>query len=186
VVLGHKNTRPVTMADMIHHTKAAARGTKRALLVADMPYQSVSVKNAKRLIGAGADAVKIEGLKGVSAVIKAGIPVMGHLGYLPQTMGKPKVQRSVKLIDQARSLERAGVFAITLEMVAPQLAREITEAVKVPTIGIGSGRFCDGQVLVSYDLLGLSDWVPRFVRPRVNLKKIALRAINGFVKEVQA
>ncbi|MFA5113979.1 MAG: 3-methyl-2-oxobutanoate hydroxymethyltransferase [Candidatus Margulisiibacteriota bacterium] len=186
VVLGHKNTRPVTMADMVHHTKAAARGVKRALLVADMPYRSVSVRNAKRLIGAGARAVKIEGLKGVKSVIEAGIPVMGHLGYLPQTMGKPKVQRSVKLLKQARALAAAGVFAITLEMVEPQLARAITAAVSVPTIGIGSGPFCDGQVLVSYDLLGLSDWTPRFVRPKANLKKAALKAIRNFIGEVRA
>lgn len=186
VVLGHKNTRSVTMADMVHHTQAAARGVKRALLVADMPYRSVSARNAKRLIGAGARAVKIEGLKGVKAVIKAGIPVMGHLGYLPQTMGKPKVQRSVKLVKQARALAAAGVFAITLEMVEPQLARAITAAVPVPTIGIGSGPFCDGQVLVSYDLLGLSDWSPRFVRPMANLKKAALKAIKDFIGEVRA
>jgi 3-methyl-2-oxobutanoate hydroxymethyltransferase len=186
VVLGYKNTRPVTMAEMIHHTKAAARGVKRALLVADMPFRAVSVQNAKRLINAGAQAVKIEGLKGVKAVIRAGIPVMGHLGYLPQTMNKPKLQGSVNLVKQARSLEEAGVFAITLEMVEPRLAREITKAVKVPTIGCGSGPFCGGQVLVSYDLLGLGDWVPRFVKPRTNLKKIAIKAIKGFINEVRA
>jgi 3-methyl-2-oxobutanoate hydroxymethyltransferase len=185
VVLGYKNTRPVTMADMVHHTKAAARGVKRALLVADMPFRSVSVKNAKRLISAGAAAVKIEGVKGVRAVVKAGIPVMGHLGYLPQTMGKPKVQRSAWLLAQAKALESAGVFAIVLEMVEPRLAKEITKAGKVPTIGCGSGPFCGGRVLVTYDLLGLDDWQPRFAKRRVNLKRLALRAIREFVAETK-
>jgi 3-methyl-2-oxobutanoate hydroxymethyltransferase len=184
VILGYKNTRPVTMADMVHHTRAAARGVNRALVVADIPYRSVSVKNAKRLISAGADAVKIEGLKGVKAVVKAGIPVMGHLGYLPQTMGKPKVQSSAGLIGQAQELEKAGVFAITLEMVEPQLAKAITKAVNVPTIGIGSGPHCDGQVLVSYDLLGLSDWQPRFARPKTDLKKVIRRTVRSFIKEI--
>ena len=181
VVLGYKNTRPVTMEDMVHHTKAAARGVKRALLVSDIPYRSVSVKNAKCLIKAGARAVKIEGLKGVKTIVQAGIPVMGHLGYLPQTMVKPKVKKSAKLVEQAKTLEAAGVFAIVLEMVEPRLARLITKAVKVPTIGIGSGPDCDGRVLVSYDLLGLSDWQPGFAKPKVNLRKIALRAIKEWM-----
>ena len=182
VVLGYKNTRAVTMDDMVHHTKAVARGVKRALVVADMPYRSVSVKNAKRLIKAGAKAVKIEGFKGVRAVVNAGIPVMGHLGYLPQTMAKPKIQRSAKLVEQAKILEAAGVFAITLEMVEPKLAKKITEAVAVPTIGIGSGPSCDGQVLVSYDLLGLSDWTPVFAKPKVNLKKIIAKTVKEWVR----
>jgi 3-methyl-2-oxobutanoate hydroxymethyltransferase len=186
VVLGYKNTRPVTMADMVHHTKAAARGVKRALLVADIPYHAVSVANAKRLIAAGAQAVKIEGLKGVKEIIKAGVPIMGHLGYLPQTMGKPTVQTSGRLIRQAKELAAAGIFALTLEMVEPQLAREITEAIGVPTIGCGSGPFCDGQVVVTYDLLGLSDWQPRFARPRVELKQIARQAIRDYIGSVRA
>jgi len=185
VVLGHKNTRSVTVADMIHHTKAVAKGVKRALLVADMPYRSVSVKNAKRLIKAGAKAVKIEGLKGVRAIVKAGVPVMGHLGFLPQTMLKPKTQRSTKLIEQAKKLEAAGVFAITLEMIEPKLAKQITEAVKVPTIGIGSGPHCDGQVLVSYDLLGLSAWRPNFVKPKANLRKIVTKAIKEWGRSIE-
>lgn len=185
VVLGYKDTRPVTMEDMIHHTKAAARGVKRALLVADIPYRSVSIKNAKRLIKAGAKAVKIEGLKGVRAIVKAGIPVMGHLGYLPQTMRKPKIQRSTKLIDQAKKMEAAGVFAIVLEMVERKLAKEITDAVNLPVIGCGSGPFCDGQVLVTYDILGLTDWAPGFAKRKGDLKKAAKSAIRKFIKGVR-
>jgi 3-methyl-2-oxobutanoate hydroxymethyltransferase len=184
VILGYKNTRPVTMEDMIHHTKAAAKGVKRALLVADVPYLSANPKDAIRLIKAGAKAVKVEGVKGVREIIKAGIPVMGHLGYLPQSARKPKIQRSRRIINQAKELEEAGVFAIVLEMVDPQIAREVTKSVKVPTIGIGSGPHCDGQVLVTYDLLGLGEWAPSFVKPKANLRKAAIRAVKDFVKEV--
>jgi 3-methyl-2-oxobutanoate hydroxymethyltransferase len=184
VVLGYKNTRPVTMEDMVHHTKAVARGVKRALLVADIPYRSVLVKNAKRLIKAGAKAVKVEGIKGVRSIIKAGIPVMGHLGYLPQTMGKPKIQRSKAIVEQAKKLEAAGVFAIVLEMVDPKIAKRVTEAVNVPTIGIGSGKDCDGQVLVTYDLVGLSDWSPRFVKKNIDLKKIIKHSVRKFIEKI--
>ncbi len=185
VILGYKNTRPVTMEDMIHHTKAAARGVKRALLIADMPFRSVSVKNAKRLLKAGAKAVKVEGMKGVRAIVKAGISVMGHLGYLPQSARKPKIQRSRRIINQAKKLEEAGVFAIVLEMVEPKLAKEVTEAVKVPTIGIGSGPHCDGQVLVTYDLVGLSDWSPKFVKKYADLNKKVKQAAQKFIKKVR-
>jgi len=185
VVLGYKNTRPVTMEDMVHHTKAVARGVKRALVVADIPYRSNSVKNAKRLVKAGAKAVKIEGVKGVKAIVKAGIPVMGHLGYLPQSGKKPKVQRSKKIVKDARELEKAGVFAIVLEMVDPKIAKEVTKTVKVPTIGIGSGKNCDGQVLVTYDLIGLSDWSPKFVKKTVSLKDQISRAVKKYIARVK-
>lgn len=185
VILGYKNTRPVTIDDMVHHTKAAARGVKRALVVADIPYCSTSIKNAKRLIKAGAKAVKIEGLKGVKVIVKAGISVMGHLGYLPQTMRKPKIQRSKAIIEQAKKLEAAGVFSIVLEMVDPKIAKKVTETVKVPTIGIGSGKNCDGQVLVTYDLIGLSEWSPRFVKRRIDAKKIIQRAVKRYIMDVR-
>lgn len=188
VVLGYKDTRPVTMEDMVHHTKAVARGIRRALLVADIPYRSASVKNAKRLIKAGAKAVKIEGVKAISvikSIIKAGIPVMGHLGYLPQTMRKPKIQRSVDMIEEAKKLEAAGVFAIVLEMVEKELAKKIARAVSVPVIGCGSGPFCDGQVLVSYDLLGLGEWAPSFARQKVNLRSLSVKAVKDYIKEVK-
>lgn len=185
VILGYKNTRPVTMEDMIHHTKAAARGVKRALLVADIPYRSNTIKNAKRLIMAGAKAVKIEGVKGVKEIVRAGIPVMGHLGYLPQSGKKPKIQRSKNIIREAKKLEKFGVFAIVLEMVDPNIAKEVTETVKVPTIGIGSGKDCDGQVLVTYDLIGLSDWSPRFVKRRIDAKKIIHRAVKRYIIDLR-
>ncbi|MEA3494366.1 MAG: 3-methyl-2-oxobutanoate hydroxymethyltransferase [Candidatus Margulisiibacteriota bacterium] len=185
VVLGYKDTRSVTMDDMVHHTKAVARGVERALVVADIPYRSVSVRNAKLLIKAGAKAVKVEGIKGVKRIVKAGIPVMGHLGYLPQTMRKPKIKRSASVIKQAKELEAAGVFAIVLEMVDPKIAKEVTKTVNAPTIGIGSGRDCDGQVLVTYDILGLTDWAPSFAKRNVDLKKAAGSAIREFIKDLR-
>lgn len=189
VILGHKNTCSVTMADMIHHTKAVRRGVKKALLVADLPYRSMSqpVKNAKSLVKAGAEAVKIEGIKDlpcIKAIFRAGIPVMGHLGILPQTAKSYKIQHTTKIINQAKKLEAAGVFALVLEMVAPKLAQQVAAAVNIPVIGIGSGPFCDGQVLVTYDLIGLSDWAPRFVKPKANVAKIAHQAIKEFIREV--
>jgi len=184
VVLGLPNTRGVTMADMLSHTRAVARGVTRALLVADVPYRSLSVANAKKLRQAGAGAVKVEGIKQIKSIkkiIDAGIPVIGHLGYLPQTDLKPAVNSSESLIGQAKELEKAGAFAIVLELVEPKLAKKITESVTIPTIGIGSGQACDGQVLVTYDLLGLSDWSPRFVTKKIDLKKTILRTIKQYV-----
>lgn len=184
VVLGLPNTKGVTMSDMMHHTQAAARGVRWALLVADVPYRSLSLANVKKLRQAGAAAVKVEGvsqIRLIRKIIESGIPVMGHLGYLPQTDVKPAVQRSEILIEQAEELEQAGVFSIVLEMVEPKLAKKITESVKIPTIGIGSGKACDGQVLVTYDLLGLSDWSPKFVKPLADFRRLALRAVKRFV-----
>jgi 3-methyl-2-oxobutanoate hydroxymethyltransferase len=143
------------------------------------------VKNAKRLIKGGAKAVKIEGQKGVKAIVKSGVPVMGHLGYLPQSASKPKIQRSKKIINEAKKLEEAGVFSIVLEMVDPKIAKKVTETVKVPTIGIGSGKHCDGQVLVTHDLVGLSEWSPRFVKPKANLRKVVGRAVEEFRRGVK-
>lgn len=179
VVLGYENTLPVTMEDMIHHAKAVARGVKRALLVVDMPSKAAAmveaaVKNAKLLQTAGAEAVKVEGvadLESIKAIIAAGLPVMGHIGLLPQQTKEYKIQRSEVLIDQARQLEAAGVFALVLEMVEPELAKKISASVEIPTIGIGSGQGCNGQVLVTHDLIGLSAWSPKFVKRRLNLKE---------------
>jgi len=185
VVLGYKNTRPVTMEDMLHHLKAVARGVTRALLVVDVPYKAFTLKNAKRLISAGAKAVKVEGaqeLGTIKKIIKAGIPVMGHLGHLPQKSRKPKINRSLKIISEAKKLEQAGVFAIVLEMVEPDLAKRVTKAISIPTIGIGSGKHCGGQVLVTYDLVGLSSWSPKFVKKKADLKKIITRAVGEFVR----
>ncbi|OGC23425.1 3-methyl-2-oxobutanoate hydroxymethyltransferase [candidate division WOR-1 bacterium RIFOXYB2_FULL_42_35] len=189
VVLGYENTLPVTMADMIHHTKAAAKGIKRALLVADMPNKAaetvkVAVENARLLQAAGAEAVKIEGindLEAIKAIIDCGIPVMGHLGFLPQSIKKSccgsKVQCSPEILAQAKQLEQAGVFALVLELVEPELAQKITETIGIPTIGIGSGSDCDGQVLVTYDLIGLSAWSPKFVKKKLNLGQEIKKAV---------
>ena len=184
VILGHQDTHRVSMADMIHHTRAVAQGVKRAMLVSDVPYRAASHKNARRLVAAGAQAVKIEGtrdLRLIKQIIRAGIPVMGHLGYLPQSSAKPGLQRSETIVEQARQLEQAGVFALVLELVEPKLAQKVTKAVKIPTIGIGSGKECDGQVLVTYDLLGLSCWSPKFVKKILDLRALISKAIKKYL-----
>lgn len=186
VVLGYKDTTSVTMEEIEHHLRAAARAKPNALLVADLPYRSYddpesALRNAQRLIKAGADAVKAEGgskiLPQVNAIIRAGIPFLGHLGMLPQSVneeggyhikGKVDAEREALFAD-ARALAEAGAFAIVLELVTPPVARELTAAISIPTIGIGSGPDCDGQILVTHDLLGLFPWfTPRFVKPRLN------------------
>jgi len=188
VVLGLPGTRGVTMSDMLHHTAAVKRGVRRALLVADVPFRSLSVANARKLARAGAEAVKVEGVKGLKLIRRiagAGIPVMGHLGYLPQTGGKPSIIRSESLIAEARALEKAGAFAIVLEMVEPQLAKRVTQAIKIPTIGIGSGPACDGQILVTHDLIGLSAWSPRFVKPKSALRGTIRKIVKEYIAEVR-
>lgn len=202
VVLGHETTLPVTMEDMIHHTKAAARGVKNALIVGDLPYKSYTnaaqaVKNAKLLIKAGAGAVKLEGgkkiEKQVRAIVKAGIPVMGHLGMTPQSVkefGGYKVQgrdpkKAQAILEEAQLLEKLGVFSMVLECVPADLAEKITKAVKVPTIGIGAGAGVDGQVLVLHDLLGFESSVrPRFVRRYANLDEEVRRAVTEYKNDV--
>lgn len=197
VILGYENTLPVTMEDMIHHTRAVRRGVKRSLLIADLPYQSYdepkkALRNAQRLIEAGAEGVKPEGidyLDSIKEIIKVGIPVMGHLGFLPQKvkeLGGYKVQRSPKIIEEAKILEKAGVFAIVLEMVPDELAKEVTESVKVPTIGIGAGPYTDGQVLVTYDMLGLYPHPPKFAKKYVDLEKEIKKAVGKFIDEVRS
>ncbi len=186
VVLGYTDTTSVTMEEIEHHLRAAARAKPRALLAADLPYRSyddpaTALRNAQRLIAAGADAVKAEGgrkiLPQVEAIIGAGIPFIGHVGMLPQSVreeggyrvkGKVESEREA-LIEDARVLARAGAFAIVLELITPAVAAEMTGAIPIPTIGIGSGPDCDGQILVTSDLLGLFPWfTPRFVKPRLN------------------
>ncbi len=205
VVLGYKDTLSVTMDEMIHHTKAVARGAKRALVVGDMPFMSYqasaedAIRNAGRFIKEGrAEAVKVEGGRGmvkkIEAVIQSGIPVMGHLGLTPQwfhqfggfkVRGKTKSAASTILKD-ARKLERAGVFSIVFECVPWQLAKLVTEKVKVPTIGIGAGPYCDGQVLVLYDMLGLTGpHVPKFVKRYANIDDTAKKALADFKREVK-
>lgn len=195
VVLGYPDTTHVTMAEMEHHVRAAARARPRALLGADLPYHSYqnvedAVANSRRLVTAGAEAVKAEGgraiLPQVRAIVAAGIPFLGHLGMLPQSVreeggyrvkGKTDAERGALLADAAALVE-AGAFAIVLELVAPAVAREITQSVPVPTIGIGSGPDCDGQILVTNDLLGTFPWfTPRFVKTRLNVAEQMRAAI---------
>jgi len=200
VMLGYKNTIPVTMDEMIHHTKAVVRGNKTALVVGDMPFMSANagisdaVRNAGRFIKeGGAGAVKIEGgaekADVVQAIVEAGIPVMGHIGLRPQNvlmMGGYKRQSDKdKLITDASALQEAGAFSIVLECVSDDIARSVTEKSGIPTIGIGSGRYCGGQILVIHDLLGLCpELTPKFVRPYVNLKPQILDAIGRWKDEI--
>jgi len=173
VVLGHKDTKSVTMEDMIHHTRAVARGAKNTPIIGDMPINSYNIvegalKNAKRFLEAGAHGVKIEGNRSkiVKALLDEGIPVMGHVGMLPQTAeryrlrGKEKAEAE-KIFMDAVELDRRGVFTIVLECIPESLAQRITETVKVPTIGIGAGKYCDGQVLVVNDMLGFDKTLVR-------------------------
>ena len=186
VVLGYPDTTQVTMADMEHHTHAAARAKPHALLVADLPshsYDTVAnaVTNAKRLVAAGAEAVKAEGgvkiLPQIKAIIAAGIPFLGHLGMLPQSVreeggykikGKIEAEHQALLAD-AQALADAGAFAVVLELVTPPVAKEISQRIAIPTIGIGAGADCDGQVLVTPDLLGMLPWFSlKHVKPKLN------------------
>ncbi len=205
VCLGYKDTLRVTMEDMIHHTKAVSRGTKDSLLIADMPFMSYqvsveeAVRNAGRLVCEGyAESVKLEGGADVAdrvrAIVKAQIPVMGHIGLTPQSVnvfGGFKVQgrgleAAKKLIDDAKRLEDAGAFSITLECVPAALSKKITEAVSIPTIGIGAGSFCDGQVLVFHDLLGMfPDMRPKFVKVFSDAGSSMREGITKYAEEVR-
>jgi 3-methyl-2-oxobutanoate hydroxymethyltransferase len=205
VLHGEENTLDVSMEDMIRHTRAVRRGTKRALVVADMPFLSYqasvpeAVRNAGRLLQkGGAAAVKIEGGATmtllVERLVSIGIPVMGHLGLLPQSVHQvggfrrqatEKNARN-KLIAESIALEEAGAFSIVLECIPDDLAEEITRQVRVPTIGIGSGPHCDGQVLVSYDMLGLTEKTPPFVKKYAQLGKAMTDAAQAFAKDVRA
>lgn len=204
VVQGKKDTLSVTMDDMLYHTRLVAGAARRALVIADMPFLSYqvsveeAVRNAGRFLQAGAAAVKLEGGSAVAdrveAMTRFGIPVMGHLGMTPQSVhryGGYKVQgkereRAETLIADATALESAGAFAIVLEAIPATLAKAITEALAIPTVGIGAGPHCDGQVLVLYDLLGLFDeFVPKFVKPYAHLKADALQALRRYKEEVE-
>jgi 3-methyl-2-oxobutanoate hydroxymethyltransferase len=204
VVLGYDSTVPVTMADMIHHSKAVRRGAPNSIVVGDMPFMSyqVSVQDAVHNAGrfmkeAGCDAVKLEGGAAVceqlGAIVTAGIPVMGHIGLTPQTAGQLggyKVQgkelaSAQKMLDDARLLEKAGAFAIVLECVPASLALVITKEINIPTIGIGAGGGCDGQVLVTHDLLGMFEkFVPSFVKIYTHLAPQINESIEVFKEEV--
>lgn len=204
VFQGHESTLPVTVDDIIYHTKSVARGAKQALIIADMPFLSYhvskeeAVRNAGRLVKeGGAEAVKIEGgaqvADTIKAIVDAQIPVMGHLGLTPQSVnafGGFKVQgkdgeSAKKILKDAKLLEKAGVFAITLECIPDTLAALITESVNIPTIGIGAGNSCDGQVLVINDMLGMfSDFVPKFVKQYATLNAQITEAIKNYISEL--
>ncbi len=204
VFQGNDSTLPVTVDDIIYHTRAVVRGAKRALIVSDMPFMSYhvspeeAVRNAGRLVKeGGAHAVKLEGgvkyAKVIEAIVDAQIPVMGHIGLTPQSVnafGGFKVQgkdeaAARQIIEDAKAIEKAGVFAITLEGIPAKLAKMVTEAVSVPTIGIGAGRDCDGQVLVINDMLGMfSDFVPKFVKQYAKLNIDINSALKAYIEEV--
>lgn len=204
VVLGYPDTTLVTMEEMLHHTRAVARGASHAVLVADLPFGSYqtpeqAVANARRLREAGALAVKLEGgrrqSRKISAIVNAGIPVMAHLGMLPQSVkeeggyklkGKTTVEAEM-LLDDADAVQNAGAFAVVLELVKRDVAAQISRTVPIPTIGIGSGENCDGQVLVTHDLIGMFPWfTPKFVKQRAEVAEDIRRAVNAFVAEIKA
>jgi len=204
VVLGHSDTLNVTMEDMVRHTEAAARGRKRAFLVADMPFLSYqasvadAIRNAGRLLQAGAEAVKLEGgrnaMEKIRAIAAADIPVMGHIGLTPQSVhrmggyrvqGKTDPQRE-RLLDDAAAVQEAGAFSVVLEGMPAALAEEITRTLSIPTIGIGAGVGCDGQVLVMHDLLGLfEEFRPKFVKRFGELRKPVEDAVGAYAAAVR-
>ncbi|MCK5534507.1 3-methyl-2-oxobutanoate hydroxymethyltransferase [bacterium] len=205
VVLGYENTLPVKVEDILYHTKAVKRGNLNALLIADMPFMSYQLGEKEALLNCsrmikegGAEAVKIEGGAQIAGTVKrlieANIPVMGHIGLIPQAihkMGGYKVQgrkkeEAQRLIEDARILEEAGIFSLVLEGIPEKLSKEITRKINIPSIGIGAGKYCDGQVLVTEDLLGLTGrGTPKFVKQYVHLDIQIKKAAGKFKKEVK-
>jgi 3-methyl-2-oxobutanoate hydroxymethyltransferase len=205
VMLGYENTIPVTMDQMVMFTEAVSRARQNALVVADMPFMSYqasisdAIANSGKLIKAGADAVKLEGGKVVAptirAIVETGIPVMGHIGFQPQTTTLAqgyRVQAKTKdaaltLIEDAKTLEEAGAFSITLEMVTSEVSKIISDSVSIPTIGIGSGKYCDGQVLVVHDVLGMYDKLkPKFVKQYLSLSGDITKALTTYKSDVES
>ena len=205
VVLGYKDTLAVTMDEMIHHARAVVRGAKRAMVIIDMPFMTYQISreqamsNAARAIQkSGADAVKLEGgeeiIEAVKGITGAGIPVIGHLGLTPQSVGQmggfkvqgKDMQTALKMVDDARMLEEAGAFAIVLECVPWLLARLITERLSIPTIGIGAGEHCDGQVLVYHDVMGLyTGKRPKFVKQYARAREEMEKGVQSYIEEVK-
>jgi len=205
VVQGHDSTLPVTVDDIIYHTRAVIRGRKRALVVSDMPFMTFQLgvdeakRNAGRLIQeGGAESVKLEGgvtqAATIEALVKMGVPVMGHVGLTPQSVhqfGGYRIQGrgeadARNILDDALAVEQSGAFAVVLEGIPVQLAREITRRVSIPTIGIGAGMHCDGQILVVHDMLGLvDDFTPKFVKRYANLKDTIGGAVQSYMEEVR-
>ena len=202
VVLGLESTREVGMQEMLHHTKAVVRGVKNALIVGDMPYDAyqlnikAAVDNAKQFMDAGCHAVKLEWFKDApqvaASIVKARIPLMGHVGLTPQTASQMKVQgkdalAARKIMDQALTFEDKGAFSLVLECIPKELAAKISARLKIPTIGIGAGNNCDGQVLVSYDLLGLFNrYQPKFSKKYLDLAPMIVKAFQKYGKDVRS
>ncbi len=203
VVLGYPDTTEVSLADMVHHTRAAARGAVRATLVADLPKGAynkpdVALENARALIAAGARAVKLEGGQDraeiIAALVEREIPVLAHIGMLPQQIheeGGYKIkgrtpQQADRLLEDALAVEAAGAFGVVLELVVPSLAREISQRLAIPTIGIGSGEGCDGQIRVLHDVIGLYPWFrPKFVEPKADVAAAIRTAVQAFADDVR-
>jgi len=205
VALGYKNTLSVTMEEMLHHTKSVTRAVKRAMVVADMPFMSyqsdekTALLNASRFIKeAGANAIKLEGgyehiINCIKSIVESGIPVLGHLGFTPQflnTIGGYNVQgknfeTTEKILEQAKAIEKAGAFGLVLEMVPEESAKYITENLSIPTIGIGAGRYCSGQILVIDDILGkYQDFTPKFARKYAKISEITEKAVSDYIEDV--
>ncbi len=200
VLYGHKNTHKITLENIIQHTISVKMGVKKSLLVVDMPKDSyknlkIAEKNAKLLIKkTGCDALKIENNKKNYQIIKnlveKKIPIMGHIGYTPQFKKKFKVEgcneiEKIKLLREAKKIEKAGAFSIVLECVSPNVAKLISKELKIPTIGIGSSSYCDGQILVTDDMLGLSGFYPKFVKKYIYLDRIIAKAVKKYTREVK-
>jgi 3-methyl-2-oxobutanoate hydroxymethyltransferase len=204
VVLGYEDTTRVTLDEMLHHTRAAARGIKNALLVADMPIHSYdtpeqALATAQQLVDAGAQAVKLEGgmnrVPQIEAITRAGISFMAHIGMLPQRVReeggykvKGRTQSEVEaLLADAQAVEKAGAFSVVLEIVRADVAKQITKVLAIPTIGIGSGEHCDGQILVTHDLIGLFPWfTPKFVSPEARVADEIRRATAAFIEQTRS
>jgi 3-methyl-2-oxobutanoate hydroxymethyltransferase len=204
VVLGYQDTTNVTLDEMLHHTRAVARGVKQALLVADMPIHTYetpgqAMETATKLMDAGAQAVKLEGgvshIAQIRAITEAGIPFMAHIGMLPQSVreqggyrikGRTQLEAQALLAD-ARAVEQAGAFCVVLEIVLAEVAKQITNAIGIPTIGIGSGEYCNGQILVTHDLIGLFPWfTPKFVSPEARVAEEIRRAARAFIERIKS
>ncbi|MEL6900520.1 MAG: 3-methyl-2-oxobutanoate hydroxymethyltransferase [Cyanobacteria bacterium J06606_4] len=205
-VMGHDTTLPLTLDDMVYHTKMVRRAIQNKLIVVDLPFMTYQASTEAALVSSGrilketgAQAVKMEGghpsmANTIAAVVQAGIPVMGHVGLTPQSVyqfgsfrkqGKSE-EDAARILQESLALEQAGVFAIVLEHIPPELARKISQRLTIPTIGIGAGPDCDGQVLVTSDLLGLSDWQPPFAQPYVNLRAQGIDAVQQFCQDVRS
>lgn len=205
VALGHENTLSVTMDEMLHHTKAVTKAVKRAMVIADMPFMSyqtdekTALLNASRFIKeAGANAIKLEGgtdhiINCIKKCVESGIPVLAHLGFTPQflhTIGGYNIhgknyETTKKILEQAKAIEKAGAFGIVLEMVPEESAKYITENLSIPTIGIGAGKYCSGQILVIDDILGkYKDFTPKFARKYANISEITEKAVSNYIEDV--